>query len=95
MTPNWLGLVLLGLAAYRTWRLIAEDTITEPVRQRLVRREYVSELVSCPWCLGSWIAAVWWACWYLWPHTTSAVAAPFAIAALVGLVASVVGALED
>ncbi len=103
MIPSWLGLILLALAAYRTWRLLAEDTILDPVRGRIYRwvdpeskramRLY--EFLSCPWCLGTWVAAMWWASWYVWPHGTSIVAAPFAVAALVGVIASVVGALED
>ncbi len=95
MIPSWFGLTLLALAAYRMWRLLAEDKILEPVRRRLIRGEKVSELVSCPWCLGSWVAVGWWICWYIWPHQTSIVAGPFAVAALVGTLASLVSRLED
>ncbi len=95
MIPSWLGMSLLALAAYRIWRLLAEDTILEPVRRRMIRGETVSELVSCPWCLGSWVAIGWWICWYIWPHQTSIVAGPFAIAALVGALASLISKLED
>ncbi len=95
MTPNWLGLVLLGLAAYRTWRLIAEDTIAEPVRQRLIRREKVSELVSCPWCLGLYVSLVMYAFWLWQPEWTLAVSVPLAISAFVGTLATVLNKLSE
>jgi uncharacterized protein DUF1360 len=31
-TPNWWQATLLGLASFRVYRLIARDTLTEPVR---------------------------------------------------------------
>lgn len=31
-TPSWWTLTLLALAAYRLWRIVAKDTITEPLR---------------------------------------------------------------
>ena len=46
--------LLVGLASYRLWRLIGEDSITEPLRDRLP--EWAFEMTTCPWCLGSWIA---------------------------------------
>jgi hypothetical protein len=56
-----LALPLLTLASYRVWRLIALDTITEPIRARFIFREgrgweWVSTLVTCPWCAGFWIS---------------------------------------
>jgi hypothetical protein len=95
MIPSWYALVLLSLAAYRTWRLLAEDTILAPIRRRLVRGERVSEFVSCPWCLGAWVAVAWWGCWWAWPHTTLIVSVPFVVSALTGAFAMLIGALED
>ena len=95
MIPSWYALILLTLAAYRTWRLLAEDTILDRPRSRLIRREGVSEFVSCPWCLGFWLAVVWWAAWWAWPHGVLVAAAPFAVSALVGLFALVVDAASD
>lgn len=46
--------VLIGVASYRVWRLVGEDNITEPLRERL--SGVWLDLVSCPWCLGSWLA---------------------------------------
>jgi hypothetical protein len=47
---------LLSLAAYRLWRLIAQDTISEPARDLLPAR--VREPVECPWCAGSWVTFI-------------------------------------
>lgn len=49
-----LASVIIGTASYRIWRLIGADTISEPFREQLGPRTL--ELVSCPWCLGTWIA---------------------------------------
>lgn len=46
--------LVLGVAAYRLWRLVGEDAISEPMREKLTG--WPLKLVSCPWCLGSWIA---------------------------------------
>lgn len=56
-----LAAVLLGLASFRAWRIVATDQITEPLRVRLLMAEgrfwtFVSDLTFCPWCLGWWIA---------------------------------------
>jgi hypothetical protein len=53
--------LLVGAAAYRVWRLVGQDSITWPVRRYLDPnagriRAWFYELVTCPWCLGSWVA---------------------------------------
>jgi hypothetical protein len=88
---TWWPFVLLGLAAYRTWRLLAEDTILDRPRAWVVRSEWVSEFLSCCWCAGFWVAVAWWAAWLAWPHETIWAAVPFALSAALGLVASHVG----
>lgn len=93
MIPTWWGFTLLGLAAYRTWRLVAEDTILDKPRARLRLDE--SELVTCPWCLGAWIAVAWWGAWKLWDEPVMVVAVPFALSALVGVVAMAVDRLAE
>lgn len=66
--PDWWAATLLALAAYRVFRLIGEDKITEKPRNRLLyelemssegRGNYWSEFVTCPWCAGFWIALAW------------------------------------
>lgn len=37
--PGWFTFLLLALASYRTWRLLAEDDILNPLRNRLLRME--------------------------------------------------------
>ncbi len=93
--PTWWPFLLLALAAFRTWRLIAEDTILDPIRVRLLTRgepdEYRAkwvEFIRCPWCAGAWISVAWWLFWVWQPHWTLVVATPFAISAIVGLVAA-------
>ena len=53
-------LALLGLAAYRTGRVVAFDAVTEPLRAPITEgrgiRRALGELVSCPTCVGTWIA---------------------------------------
>jgi Protein of unknown function (DUF1360) len=96
--PSWWGAALLALAAYRTWHLAALDTIIEPLRRRAYRldgdgepadgyRRSVDDFVGCPWCFGYWVAVAWWAAWLVWPHGALLVATPFALSAVVGLLA--------
>lgn len=76
--------ILIGLASYRVWRLLAEDSIIEPPRAWVLDRSpmWITELVVCHWCLGSWIAfGLTWA--------TDAVAG-LRLPVLVGLAAAVV-----
>ena len=88
-TPDpWTAVLLLG-ATYRTWRLIAFDVILDPVRRRVFQRydRLVPELVQCPWCLGFWIAIMWWAAWQFFPGGSTAIAALLTISLGVGLIA--------
>lgn len=101
LLPNWYGLVLLGLAAFRTWKLLGDDVILDAPRKwfvygfRKVRgngsAEHVSDFLSCPWCLGFWCALAWWGAFELWPHGTTIAAVPFAIASIVGLLGGLLG----
>jgi Protein of unknown function (DUF1360) len=89
--------VLLALAAYRLWRLAALDVITQQLRHWVTRwpgfedavptgyRAELAQFIQCPWCLGFWVAACWWAAWIAWPHAALVAAAPFAISAAVGV----------
>jgi Protein of unknown function (DUF1360) len=97
--PGWYQLILLGLAAYRIFRLLGVDTITDRPRLWLVGlprgwqegdpipdsyREELALFLQCPWCAGFWISALWWAAWLVWPHATLVAAGLFAISAIVG-----------
>lgn len=50
-------------------------------------RFYAAKLVRCPWCVGMWIAAAWWAAWRAWPHATMAASTILALSAVAGLIA--------
>lgn len=54
-------LLLISLASYRLWRLLALDDlpIVAKPRERYFDRyagTWKADLVECPWCSGSWIA---------------------------------------
>jgi hypothetical protein len=95
--PNWYGLVLLGLAAFRTWKLIAEDTILDRPRNASLMlaykiagpkgKDYWQTLIECPWCAGFWISLAWWGAFELWPNGSLVAAVPLALSAIVGLLA--------
>lgn len=85
--PGWWAFVLLGLAAYRTWRLIALDSVIDRWRQPVLRRvpEKLHEGIVCPFCFGFYFAVAWWLFW-LCSHRWSLVAAtPWALSAAVGV----------
>lgn len=93
--PSWYGLVLLALAAFRTWKLVGEDTILDAPRAWFIywwrsrvsakAAEYVRDLLECPWCAGFWISLLWWGAYELWPHGSLIAATPLALSALVGI----------
>lgn len=92
-----------GFAAYRVWRLVAVDTITAPLRDRMLVagsdgtdwRAWVAELLACPWCSGWWIAGVvdlagWVASGAAWPGPVVAAGVWAATSTVVGTVAVLV-----
>ena len=101
--PGWYELVLLALAAFRVYRLIGEDDILDRPRRYLLRlgsdwrqqgdpvpknyRAKWGAFITCPWCAGFWISIAWWVAWQLYEEWTLWAAAPWAISAIVALVA--------
>lgn len=97
--PDWYELVLLGLAAWRIFQLIAwDDILTRPRRWLLgipqdwdgehpltgkSYRETLALFVQCPYCAGFWIAVIWWVAWLIWPYETVLFAVPWAISTVV------------
>ncbi len=93
--PDWWATLLLALAAWRTFHLLAHDTILDGPRRRLLRlnREWKQEgdatgddyrekwalFLVCPFCAGFWIALAWWGAWQIWPHGSLVAATPFVI----------------
>jgi hypothetical protein len=89
--------MLLVLAAFRLWRLIAEDTIIDRPRAWLLRgdlighetpppeyREELSKFLLCPWCLGFWLCVAWWLGWLAFGDWALLAATPWAMSAVVG-----------
>jgi hypothetical protein len=76
MPVTLLVLLIYGLAVTRLTGIITQDTITEPIRERIVARldnrphtlgQTITTLLNCPWCAGMWVCIVatplvwWWA----------------------------------
>lgn len=57
-------LLIDALATVRVGRLIADDIITEPIREWLDDRDdndavrFILEGLDCPWCVSVWAATV-------------------------------------
>jgi hypothetical protein len=74
--------VRVGVASYKLGRLIAKDEVTSWVRAPVTRDEEaqeperegmaraLGELVTCPYCIGVWIAAGFSAALVLFPRET-------------------------
>ena len=87
----------MALAAFRTYRLVALDDITQPLRDRAVgvrygggvpvfERPLLAKWVACVYCSGLWYSAGWYAAWVVWPRATAYAAVPFALSAVVAIV---------
>ena len=50
--------VLIAFASYRVWAFVALDTITKPLRLRVLKKDsWLDIWWRCPWCAGTWITA--------------------------------------
>lgn len=98
--PTWWPFALLAAAGFRTWKLAADDVLLNRPRAWLLGlgewqsgpappgyRQRLADFVTCPWCLGFWLTAGWWAGWLLWPDGALVVAVPFALSTAVGFLA--------
>lgn len=102
--PDWWQFVLLTLAAFRVYRLIAEDKILDRPRRWVLRlgsdwqkegdpvpdkyRAKWGATITCPWCAGFWITVAWWVAWLITPDWTTWAAVPFAANAVMALIAT-------
>lgn len=100
--PDWLGFALLSLAAFRTWRLIAKDTILDRPRKWVLRlgrdwnenqmpppgyRKKLDTFLICHWCAGFWHAVAWWGLFLLIGDWALVLATPWAASAVLALAA--------
>lgn len=101
--PSWWEFLLLALAAWRIFRLIAEDEILNRPRRWVLNLDpdweegedpnddYRFEwgaFLTCPWCAGAWVSFGWYAFWIWQPHATLVLATFFALSAATGLIAT-------
>lgn len=95
-----LEFLILALAAYRVWKLVAEDSILLGPRAWVFSRfsrdgkpGRLQEWASCPWCAGFWISLAW-ALAFWADHRAIWAAVPFALSAVVGLAYSTLERLD-
>jgi hypothetical protein len=91
---GWGDVGRIGLASYKVGRLVAKDEVTKFVRAPVTRNEEASEpepqgwpralgeLVTCPYCVGLWIAAGFSYGLVLFPRETRFVTALFGAQAI-------------
>ncbi len=93
--PAWWAAVIMALAVFRVYRLIAEDDIFDRPRDWLLDRfkeerlGKLDVLITCPWCLGWWLGLLTWVAWLATPSWTVGLCFPWALSALVALAAKV------
>ena len=91
MFPNFTQFMILGLAVYRTTRLITLDQITAPLREWVWRHfppecSKLGYLLTCDWCTSFWIGSLYLAAYILNNDVTLVVAAIFALSAVAGII---------
>lgn len=80
-----------ALAVHRLTRLVTEDEVTAPLRDRITNAApegRLAYLVSCPWCVSIYAAAGWAAATVAAPAATAAAGAVLAWSSVSGLLAS-------
>lgn len=102
--PDWYAFVLLGIAAWRMFNLLAHDKIFEKPRRWLTRLPYDWDVtkplpkeykmkwalfINCPYCAGFWIWALWFAAYEVTQKPTLIAAAFMAGNAIVVALAKV------
>lgn len=92
--PVWLDLLLLAVASWRVWYLLAHDDILEVPRRYITRlprdwqegdriparyRERLADFIQCPYCTGFWVALAWTGFYAAWQEGALWAALPFAL----------------
>lgn len=97
--------LVIGLAAFRIYRIAGVDQITEPFHGRLNASRHpvgmwLSDLVSCPWCIGWWaslaLAALGWIVGlFTWQEAIPIALAASAVCGITGHVTAALQALAE
>lgn len=93
--PDWYGSVLLALAAWRLFHLIAFDDVLDRPRRHVTRlnktwrqegdatgeqyRSGLAGFITCPFCLGFYVGVGVWGLWLVFPTETLFIAFPLAL----------------
>jgi hypothetical protein len=92
MTMTPLEFVVLALACYRLTRLVLEDEIVAPLRERIWRRysptsgNNIGYLITCPWCTSIWVGSLLVVMYKIAPEPAFYVSCAFALSAIAGLI---------
>jgi hypothetical protein len=110
LSPHGLaGIVVLGLAVHRAWRILAVDEMPWLVRARRwflgladhpsgvihVRRPVLKKWLECPWCAGAWLTVVGYVAWRCAPTVAEPAIVMLAASTIVGLVVRNLDPTED
>lgn len=81
--------IILALAAYRLCRILIEDAIFSPIRDKIFDKwpphsNKLSYLLTCYWCLGLYVSVVVVVLYVVAPIPTSIGASVLAISTIVG-----------
>jgi hypothetical protein len=93
--PDWYETILLALAAWRLFHLIAFDDLLNRPRRYVTRlnktwrqegdstgenyREGLAGFLTCPFCAGFWVTLAVWGSWLVFPTEAVFVAVPLAL----------------
>lgn len=96
--PDWYETLLLALAAWRLFHLVAFDDILDRPRRYVTRlnrgwkqegdatgehyRAGLAGFLTCPFCFGFWVTVTVWVAWLVFPTETVFVAVPLALNAV-------------
>lgn len=85
------ALAVGALAVHRLTRLVVEDEVTRPARERLTAAAPEGRLayfLTCPWCVSMWVAAGWAALTAAAPAVAAPAGAALAWSSATGLLSS-------
>lgn len=85
------ALAVGALAVHRLTRLVVEDEVTRPWRERVEQTDPEGRLayfVTCPWCVSMWIGAGWAALTVAAPAVAAPLGAALAWSSATGLLSA-------